>query len=78
MMNRTERRARLGFVLVILGLLVQIAAAFFWSPGAFIVSAALGVPLVLAGALLIVVSARRAVGRTPESPEAKGDVDGPA
>jgi mannose/fructose/N-acetylgalactosamine-specific phosphotransferase system component IIC len=52
--------ARLGFALVIVGLLIQIAAALFWGPGTFILSAALGLPLVVAGTIGIVVAIRRA------------------
>jgi hypothetical protein len=48
--NTNDRLPRAGIGLVMAGLLVQAAAAFFWSPGAFIVSAALGMPLVLVGA----------------------------
>ncbi len=73
-----EQRSRLGFGLVIFGLVVQLAASFFWSPATFIVSAALGLPLVLAGALLIVVGARRAGEHTSHASEGKADGNGPA
>lgn len=45
-----KRELPIGFVLVMVGLLVQVATAFFWSPGTFIVSAVIGVPCVLVGA----------------------------
>jgi hypothetical protein len=35
-----------------LGLLVQLAASFYWTPLTFVLSAAVGLPLVLVGALL--------------------------
>ena len=43
---------RRALVLVALGLLIQMIAVFSWSPATFIVSAAVGFPLVLAGAAL--------------------------
>jgi hypothetical protein len=51
-----DRRTRVGFLLVVAGLLVQIAASFFWSPGTFIVAVAVGIPLVLAGTVVLVTS----------------------
>jgi hypothetical protein len=61
-MTSSDSRARLGFLLVMGGLLVQLAASFLWSPGAFIAAVALGVPLVLAGAVVLWTSVRRARG----------------
>jgi uncharacterized membrane protein len=55
-----DRLVRAGLLLVLGGLVVQIGASFFWSPGAFIVSAALGVPPVALGALLLWLGVRRA------------------
>ena len=54
-LSKPARRIRLGILLVAAGLLAQAVAAFFWSPGGFVLSAALGVPLVLGGALLAVI-----------------------
>jgi hypothetical protein len=43
-------RGRWALVLVVIGLGVQLAATFYWSPMTFIVSAAVGLPCVLLGA----------------------------
>lgn len=45
------RSLRQAAVLVGLGLLVQLGAALHWTPGAFIISAMVGVPLVVVGGL---------------------------
>jgi hypothetical protein len=58
---REQRRTRIGALLVMAGLLVQIAAAFFWSPAAFLMSAGIGLPLVLAGAIGLGLGVRGAV-----------------
>jgi hypothetical protein len=44
----TRKVRRAGAV----GLVLQLAAAFYWTPATFILSAAVGVPLVLAGGLM--------------------------
>ena len=62
-----DRLIRIGFLLVMGGLLVQIGAAFFWRPATFLVSAGIGVPLVLAGALTVWRGVRRAA-RAARSP----------
>jgi hypothetical protein len=56
------RRARLGALIVSAGLLVQAGSAFLWSPGAFILSAAVGVPLVGVGAIVAWLGIRN-IGR---------------
>jgi hypothetical protein len=48
-----DRASGIGFLLVLAGLLVQIAASFLWSPGAFMVAVGVGIPLVLAGTGLL-------------------------
>lgn len=48
----TKPSGRLGIGLVGIGLVVQLGTGFLWSPGSFILSAALGLPLVLIGAFL--------------------------
>jgi hypothetical protein len=53
MTTALRRGARVGFGLVMAGLIVQIGASFFWSPAAFMVLAGLGMPLVLVGVLLV-------------------------
>jgi hypothetical protein len=45
------RAVRRALLLVIVGLCVQLGCAFFWSPAAFLLSALLGMPLVILGAL---------------------------
>jgi hypothetical protein len=55
-----DRRTGVGFLLVLAGLLVQIATSFLWSPGAFIVAVAVGIPLVLAGTVVLASSVWRA------------------
>jgi hypothetical protein len=55
-----DRLVRAGLLLVIGGLIVQLVASFFWSPGTFIVSAVLGAPPVALGALLLWLGVRRA------------------
>lgn len=44
-----------------LGLLVQLGAAFHWTPITFVISAAVGLPLVGLGALLFVAAVFRIV-----------------
>jgi hypothetical protein len=51
-MSTPARSMRLAAALAGLGLLVQLAASFYWTPLTFIASAAIGLPLVGAGALL--------------------------
>jgi hypothetical protein len=48
MTHKIKRAAALSGV----GLAIQVVAALHWTPGTFILSAALGVPLVLAGSVL--------------------------
>lgn len=55
-----DRLVRAGLLLVLFGLVVQLAASFYWSPGTFIVSAVLGAPPVAVGALLLWLGVRRA------------------
>ena len=62
---RSVRRA-LG--LVVLGLSVQLGCAFFWSPATFLVSALVGMPLVLAGVLVGWLARARSVATRPERP----------
>ena len=42
-----------------LGLALQLVASFHWTPGSFVLSAAVGIPLVLAGSLQFVVAVLR-------------------
>ena len=56
---------RRALVLVVVGLGVQLATTFYWSPITFIVSAAVGLPCVLLGAGVFgwaVLRARRRQG----------------
>ena len=55
----TTRRIRNAAVLVGLGLSVQVGAAFHWTPATFILSAVVGLPLVLVGGLLFVAAVWR-------------------
>jgi len=48
----TERSLKRAALLVGAGLAVQLGAAVHWTPGAFIVAAAVGAPLVIAGGVL--------------------------
>ena len=59
MMSPSVRRGRLGLLLVLAGLLVQLAASFFWSPATFLLSAGIGLPLVLIGAIALFTAVRR-------------------
>jgi hypothetical protein len=70
-----DRLTRVAFLLVIAGLLLQIATSFFWSPGAFITSAAVGLPMVVAGAGGVWVGVHRSIrarrgGREGDRPDA--------
>ena len=47
--EKTTRRIRRAAVVAGLGLVVQLVAALHWTPASFILSAAIGAPLVLAG-----------------------------
>lgn len=46
------RAVRRALALVVVGLAVQLGCAFFWSPATFLLSALVGMPLVIGGALL--------------------------
>jgi hypothetical protein len=52
MSNRIRRAAAVSAV----GLATQLVAALHWTPATFIASAAVGVPLVLAGAVLFLAA----------------------
>ncbi|MBN8228606.1 hypothetical protein JYK02_13925 [Corallococcus macrosporus] len=54
-----EKRIRVAALFVLAGLLVQLFARLAWSPLAFVVSTAVGVPLVLLGVLLYVITVWR-------------------
>jgi len=45
-------KIRRAAVVAGLGLAVQLGAAFHWTPASFVVSASVGIPLVLAGGVL--------------------------
>jgi len=51
----TDRSLRRAALLVGSGLAVQLGAGIHWTPGAFIVAAAVGVPLVLVGGIQFAV-----------------------
>jgi hypothetical protein len=46
------RWGRRALIMIGAGLLLQLGATFSWSPGTFIVSAAVGLPLVVQGAAI--------------------------
>lgn len=49
-----QRSLRLAAAFAAAGLLVQLGASLHWTPGAFVLAAGIGVPLVLIGGLLFV------------------------
>ncbi len=53
------RKIRRAAILGGVGLALQLGAAFHWTPATFILSAALGVPLVLAGGILFLAAVWR-------------------
>jgi hypothetical protein len=50
------KRIKLAGAVTGVGLATQLVAALHWTPATFIVSAALGVPLVLAGSVLFLAT----------------------
>jgi uncharacterized membrane protein YidH (DUF202 family) len=50
--DRVIAWGRRGMGLVAVGLALQLVATFHWTPATFVMSAALGIPLVLVGAAL--------------------------
>jgi hypothetical protein len=56
----SPRKARVGIWLVAAGLALQLALGLRWSPGTFVLSAMLAVPLVLLGCGLLGVAAWQA------------------
>jgi hypothetical protein len=58
---KNVRAVRRALGLVVAGLSVQLGCAFFWSPATFLLSALLGMPLVVAGALMGWLSRARSV-----------------
>jgi hypothetical protein len=58
------RWGRRALGLVVVGLALQIAATFYWSPATFIISAAVGLPCVLVGAAVFGWAVVRGRGRS--------------
>ena len=58
--QRVVAWGRRGMGLVVVGLTVQLVATFHWTPATFVVSAALGIPLVLLGAAVFGLAVLRA------------------
>jgi hypothetical protein len=56
-MNKPPRQARIGIRLVVFGLALQLGLAFYWTPGTFVLSAAVAMPLVLLGCGLLALAA---------------------
>jgi hypothetical protein len=54
--DKVARRIRRAAMVAGTGLVVQLAAALHWTPATFIVSAAVGAPLVLAGGVMFLVA----------------------
>ncbi|MFP2962980.1 hypothetical protein ACLEPN_35725 [Myxococcus sp. 1LA] len=54
-----EKRIRVAALLVLAGLLVQLAAFLHWTPLTFVVFAMVGMPLVLLGVLVYVATVWR-------------------
>ena len=54
--GRLVKKIRRAAVVAALGVVVQLVAALHWTPATFIVSAAVGAPLVLAGGVLFLVA----------------------
>jgi hypothetical protein len=54
-----EKRIRRAALLVLAGLLVQLFATLYWTPLTFVLFTAVGVPLVLLGVLLYVLTVWR-------------------
>jgi hypothetical protein len=54
------RWGRRALVLIVVGLVLQLGATFYWSPATFILSAAIGLPFVLVGAAVFGVTVLRA------------------
>lgn len=59
--DMTTRRVRRAGVVAGLGLALQLAAALYWTPATFILSAAVGVPLVLGGGLMFFAAVWKAM-----------------
>jgi hypothetical protein len=57
---------RRGMALVLVGLLLQIVAKLAWSPATFLLSAAVGFPLVLLGGTIFSVAVVRGLRRVPD------------
>jgi hypothetical protein len=57
--ERMTRRIRRAATVAGLGLCVQLAAALHWTPATFVLSAALGAPLVIGGGVLFLAAVWR-------------------
>jgi len=55
---------RVAALLVLAGLVVQLGCTFFWSPGAFVIFASVGLGLILAGAALFLFAVWRVLRQT--------------
>ncbi len=53
------RKIRRAAVVAGLGLAIQLGAAFHWTPATFILSASVGLPLVLVGAVMFLAAVWR-------------------
>jgi len=58
--ERLIRWGRRGMGLVVVGLGLQLVATFHWTPATFVVSAAIGIPCVLLGAVVFGLAVLRA------------------
>ncbi|NOK23774.1 hypothetical protein [Corallococcus carmarthensis] len=54
-----DKRIRVAALFVLAGLLIQLFALLYWTPLTFVISTAVGVPLVLLGVLLYGVTVWR-------------------
>jgi hydrogenase/urease accessory protein HupE len=64
MMPHVQLGIRRAALLVGLGLLVQLGATMYWTPLTFVIFSMVGIPLVLLGVLVYVVTVWRFLKRT--------------
>jgi hypothetical protein len=78
MSTPVAQRMRVGGLLVLAGLLLQLAAAAWFRPAMFLLSAGVGTPLVLLGAIAMTSAVRGAARADRSDARAGGNGDAPA
>lgn len=61
MKSKNEQLVQRGLALTVIGLAIEVAAQFYWTPMTFVLAVSLGVPLVLFGGAMSMRAAWRSL-----------------